>query len=80
MGTRLKVTNLLNSKSVLVRVNDRGPAIPGRLIDISMAAAKMIGLLGPGIGPVQLEIVSTARPTPMAPSRQEAPAPVYAAF
>jgi len=80
MGTRVKVTNLLNSKSVLVRVNDRGPAIPGRLIDISMAAAKTIGLLGPGIGPVQLEIVSTGRPTPLAASRQEAPAPVYAAF
>ena len=78
MGTRVKVTNLLNLKSVTVRINDRGPAIRGRLIDISKGAARMIGLLGAGIAPVQLEIVST--PTNLPTRHQETPAAVHAAF
>jgi len=80
MGTRVKVTNLLNQKSVTVRVNDRGPAIRGRLIDISKGAAKLIGLLGVGIAPVQLEIVSTPKPNNLSTHPQAAPTAVHAAF
>ncbi len=79
MGTRVRVTNLLNRKSVLVRINDRGPAIQGRLIDVSMAAAKTIGMWGPGLAPVRLEIVSKPSLPPSSNS-QPTLAPVHAAF
>ena len=57
MGTRVKVTNLHNGRSVVVRINDRGLLSPGRIIDLSSAAAEEIGLLVVGVGPVQLDIV-----------------------
>lgn len=79
MGTRVKVTNLLNLKSVLVRINDRGPAIQGRLIDVSMAAAKSIGMVGLGLAPVRLEIVSKQSPPPSS-NDQPTPTSVHAAF
>jgi len=56
-GTLLKVTNPGNSKSVVVRVNDRGPYIRGRLIDLSRAAAELIGITRSGVARVELEIV-----------------------
>ncbi len=55
-GTRLKVTNSSNSKSVECIVNDRGPFVEGRSLDLSYAAAKEIGLIGPGTGTVSLEV------------------------
>jgi rare lipoprotein A len=58
MGTRVKVTNLHNGLSVVVRINDRGLLSPGRIIDLSSAAAEKIGLLQAGVGPVQLDIVT----------------------
>jgi rare lipoprotein A len=58
-GTRLKVTNLRNNKSVVVRVNDRGPGIEGRIIDVSMAAAQHLGFLNSGLTKVRIEVVST---------------------
>ena len=54
-GTKVKVTNLRNGRSVLVRVNDRGPHVRGRVIDLSQAAAKKIGLKG--VVRVKLEVV-----------------------
>jgi rare lipoprotein A len=60
-GTRLRVTNLINKKSVIVRVNDRGPGIPGRVIDLSMAAAKRLGFIRAGVTPVQVEVVHLAK-------------------
>jgi rare lipoprotein A len=51
-GTVLKVTNLRNGKSVLVRVNDRGPFIKGRILDLSLGAAKVIGLTNSGVGKI----------------------------
>src|SRR4030067_2916352 len=54
-GTHLRVTNLVNRKSVLVTVNDRGPFISGRDLDLSYAAAKEIGLVGPGVSRVKIE-------------------------
>jgi rare lipoprotein A len=56
-GTRVKVTFLTTGKSVVVRVNDRFPSHKGRAIDLSRAAARAIGLIGPGTGLVRLEIV-----------------------
>lgn len=57
IGTKVRVTNLLNWRSVTLRINDRGPNVPGRLIDVSMAAAKSLGFLGAGLALVQIEIV-----------------------
>jgi peptidoglycan lytic transglycosylase len=56
-NTWLRVTNLANGKSVNVRVIDRGPFVEGRILDLSKAAARQIDLLGPGIGPVRLEVI-----------------------
>lgn len=54
-GTMLKVTNLSNNKSVVVKVTDRGPFGRGRIIDLSYAAAKEIGMLAQGIASVKIE-------------------------
>jgi rare lipoprotein A len=51
-GTKLKVTNPANGKSVVVRINDRGPFIKGRTLDLSKAAAQRIGLISRGHGKV----------------------------
>jgi len=51
-GTRLKVTNQRNGKSVVVRINDRGPFVRGRVLDLSRAAAREIGMIGSGHAPV----------------------------
>jgi rare lipoprotein A len=56
-GTRVKVTFPETGRSVVVRINDRFPSHKGRAIDLSRAAAKAIGLIGPGTGPVRLEVV-----------------------
>ena len=56
-GTRVKVTNLRNNRSVVVRINDRGPYVGGRIIDLSRAAAESIGMRGSGTAPVRLEIL-----------------------
>ncbi|MFJ2283348.1 septal ring lytic transglycosylase RlpA family protein [Pseudomonas sp. NPDC087803] len=54
-GTRVKVTNLKNDKSCIVRINDRGPHTRGRLIDVSRAAAERLGMLGSGTARVRLQ-------------------------
>lgn len=60
-GTMLKVTNLSNKKSVIVRVNDRGPFSRGRIIDLSYGAAKALGMLSQGVAMVQVEKVDGVR-------------------
>jgi rare lipoprotein A len=55
MGTWLKVTNLKNRRTAFVRVNDRGPVVDGRIVDLSAAAARTLGLAG--LGKVKLEAV-----------------------
>ena len=57
LGTVLRVTNLSNGRSVIVRVNDRGPFVRCRLLDVSLAAAREIGMIGPGSADVRLEVV-----------------------
>ncbi len=63
-GTRLTVTNLANGSSVVVKVNDRGPFAKDRILDLSYGAAKAIGLVGPGTGTVQIELVDGPPPPP----------------
>jgi len=57
LGTKLRVTNLANGRSVIVRVNDRGPFTRGRILDVSLAAAREIAMVGPGHARVRLEVV-----------------------
>lgn len=56
-GTRVRVTLLRTGRSVVVRINDRGPFVAGRIIDLSRAAAEAIGLIDYGVGMVRLEVV-----------------------
>jgi len=62
-GTLVLVTNLDNAKTTVVRINDRGPFVSGRIIDLSRAAAAAIGMTGKGLAPVRLEPASPA-PSP----------------
>jgi len=55
--TMVRVTNLNNGKSTVVRITDRGPFVEGRIIDLSLAAAREIESVGPGVVPVRLEVV-----------------------
>lgn len=56
-GTKVKVTNLANNQSVVVVINDRGPWVDGRIIDLSRAAAEELGFINQGLADVQLEVV-----------------------
>jgi rare lipoprotein A len=76
-GTWLEVTNLQNRKIVDVRINDRGPFVDGRVIDLSLAAARTIDMVGPGVARVRLKVI--APPTSVAknsaPPRSSPPPP-----
>ena len=56
-GTRVRVTNEANGRSVVVRINDRGPWVEGRILDLSYAAAKQLGMLEAGVIRVRLEVL-----------------------
>jgi rare lipoprotein A len=56
-NTTVKVMNLENGRSVVVRINDRGPFKDDRVIDLSLEAARQIGLIANGTGPVKIEII-----------------------
>ena len=56
-GTRLRVTNVATGRSVTVRINDRGPYVPGRVVDVSYSAADALGMVGSGIAKVKLDVV-----------------------
>lgn len=56
-GTMLKVTNLKTGKSVIVRVNDRGPFIRGRILDLSLGAAQVIGLNNSGVAKISFVVM-----------------------
>ncbi len=56
-GTHLRVTNLATGRSVTVRVNDRGPFVRGRIVDVSYTAAQTLGMVGHGIAKVKLDVV-----------------------
>jgi rare lipoprotein A len=56
-GTRLRVTDVATGRSVTVRVNDRGPFVPGRVVDVSASAAESLGITGKGVAKVKLDVV-----------------------
>lgn len=61
LGTSLRVTNQSNGRQVVVRVNDRGPFVGNRILDLSYAAAQRLGVVGPGTAPVRIEALGVAR-------------------
>lgn len=71
LGTRIRVTDLMNLRSAVLKVNDRGPFVGNRVLDVSRAAAKCLGFLGAGLAPVRIEVVNYPgqcigiRPVPM---------------
>lgn len=73
LGTLVRVTNLRNRRAVVVRINDRGPIVPGRIIDVSYSAAKMLNFQSQGIQRVRLDVVPARKPaTTMAMLREPA--------
>lgn len=56
-GTQLRVTNVATGRSVTVRVNDRGPFVPGRIVDVSYSAAETLGIVGRGVAKVKLDVI-----------------------
>jgi rare lipoprotein A len=70
-GTRVMVTNLKNGRTVAVRINDRGPFVGERIIDLSYAAASMIDMVGSGVASVRLDILDDS------PTRGPLPNPHY---
>jgi rare lipoprotein A len=60
LGSRVRVTDKRTGKSIVVRINDRGPFIKGRIIDLSRRAAKELGMINRGITPVKVEVLSVA--------------------
>jgi len=73
LGTHVRVHNLKNDREVVVRINDRGPFVRGRIIDLSYTAAKKVAMVGPGTAPVEIIALGT-----VAPARQsDTQAPKY---
>ncbi len=56
-GTKLRVTNVSTGRSVMVRVNDRGPYVAGRVVDVSYSAANALGMVDRGLASVKLDVV-----------------------
>ena len=65
-GTRVLVTNMNNGRSTVVRINDRGPYVRGRVIDLSAAAARVLGIMNTGIAPVKLQVLDNSQPQTVA--------------
>ena len=65
MGSHVRVTNLRNGRSVVVRVNDRGPIVPGRIIDLSYGAAQALQFKSRGLQRVRLDLVDPRQQTPV---------------
>ncbi|MBD2137558.1 septal ring lytic transglycosylase RlpA family protein [Anabaena sp. FACHB-1237] len=59
LGTKVRVTNTRTGQSVVVRINDRGPYIRGRIIDLSAGAARVLGMIRSGVAPVKVEVLGT---------------------
>jgi len=72
-NTRVKVSNPANGRSVIVRINDRGPFVAGRIIDLSRAAAESIGMTGAGVALVHLEVLEMPQVSAGSLSRASGP-------
>ncbi len=57
LGTKIQVTNLHNHRSVVLRVNDRGPFVPGRMLDVSKTAAQRLGFVGAGLARIEMTVL-----------------------
>jgi rare lipoprotein A len=68
LGSWVEVINLTNGRSLTVRVNDRGPFVDGRIIDLSYASARLLGVVGPGVAPVRVRLTQ-APPQAPGPAR-----------
>jgi rare lipoprotein A len=77
LGTFVRVHNLDNNRRVEVRVNDRGPFVRGRIIDLSYTAAKDIGIVGPGTGRVEVTALATPATTDDGTPRSYEPVDLY---
>jgi rare lipoprotein A len=77
LGSYVKVTNLRNGKAVVVRINDRGPIVPGRIIDLSYGAALALQMKARGLQRVRLDLVQEARVGKSSPTRPEAQTLAY---
>lgn len=73
LPTYVRVTNLENGRSVVVKVNDRGPFVRNRIIDLSYAAAKALDIVRKGTGLVEIRALSPGRPAPAAPTMAALP-------
>jgi len=62
MGSLIRVVNVKTGQSAVMRITDRGPFVPGRILDLSVAAAKAVGLWRAGIGEVRIDVFSTPKP------------------
>ncbi len=61
LGTKVRVTKLSNGRSIVVRINDRGPFVKGRIIDLSRRAAQDLGIIKSGLAKVKVEVLSLPR-------------------
>ncbi|HJQ83502.1 MAG TPA: septal ring lytic transglycosylase RlpA family protein [Candidatus Binatia bacterium] len=79
LGTRVMVTNLTNGRAVEVRINDRGPFVDGRAIDLSYAAARTIGMIAPGTARVRIEVLraSASIPPLLPPPARDLPSATF---
>ena len=59
LGTIIRVTHLSNGKSIVLKVNDRGPFVKGRILDLSLGAAKKLDMVNEGVARVKIEIVKS---------------------
>ena len=62
LGSIVRVTNVKTGRTALVRITDRGPFIPGRVVDLSLAAARKLDIYQPGIAEVKVEVMQTPAP------------------
>lgn len=61
LGTKVRVTKLSNGKSIVVKINDRGPFVKGRIIDLSRRSARDLGILNSGLAKVKVEVLSVPK-------------------
>jgi rare lipoprotein A (peptidoglycan hydrolase) len=64
LGSKILVTNLNNHHALVLRVNDRGPSVPGRILDVSRAAARRLGFKGAGLAKVKIQVLSVPTHSP----------------
>ena len=76
-GSRVRVTDVASGRSVVVRISDRGPHVAGRIIDLSLGAGRLLGIIGAGVARVRLEVLAPAwvRDAAHRPPEPRAPTP-----